>query len=264
MRRSLASLCLLLAANLLAGPAPARAHILEPAGFGPAVGANGATDAQPIHVAPADDDGTIASIEEAAAAEIRTLGQLAREYVWQGMLHIWKGWRHLAFVLCLCLLTSGRRLFWLITAFTVAHSISLLLSFFGIVSVSVVLVEIFIALSIAFMAREAIIAGKIPRIDSHMARYLTIVAAFGLLHGLGFATWLKALGVVAEERIGALLFFHLGIEMGQLVFVAAVTAAMMVLKPLSLARPVRLAALCGVGAAGCFWVIERVAQFVTA
>lgn len=196
------------------------------------------------------------------AAVERPLVQVAADYLWQGVVHILLGWDHLAFVLCLCLLTRGKTLLALITTFTIGHSLSLALAFFEVVTIPVPPVEAVIALSIAFMAREALRAD--PGADESRAiqvRYMTVVGAFGLLHGLGFASVLGELGVVQAERVPGLIFFNLGVEAGQLLFVGVVTGVMWAARQVQAAQPVRMAALYGAGALGLFWVFERVVGF---
>lgn len=196
------------------------------------------------------------------AARSRTLPQVAVEYTWQGIVHILGGWDHLAFVLCLCLLARGRFLLLLVTTFTIGHSLSLALAFFDIVKVPVPPVEAVIALSIAFMAREAIRARGDDMSDPHRRRrQLAVVAGFGLLHGLGFATVLRELGVAPGERLSGLLFFNGGVELGQLIFVLCVLSVMKLASLFDYDRSVRQAALYGAGIVGCFWVFERVIGF---
>lgn len=206
------------------------------------------------------DDGIAVPIGETAATE-RPLPQIAREYLGQGIVHIWMGWDHLAFVLCLCLLASGRELLGLVTAFTAGHSISLALAFFELVSMPIPPVEAAIALSIAFMAREALFASGRIEDRRTLRRHLVVVSLFGLLHGLGFASALGELGVSPGERASALVFFNMGVEFGQLMFVALVSGVMLALRRVSLAQPVREIALYGTGAIGAFWMIERVVGF---
>jgi len=193
----------------------------------------------------------------------RPLPQIATYYTWQGILHILGGWDHLAFVLCLCLLARGRYLVMLVTTFTIGHSISLALAFFDVIRIPVPPVEAVIALSIAFMAREALLTWRSdePASESQQRRQLSVVAGFGLLHGLGFATVLRELGVAPAERVSGLLFFNAGVEVGQLIFVAFVVGVMKLAGSLYRAEPVRQAALYGAGIIGCFWAIERVAGF---
>lgn len=208
-----------------------------------------------------DEEGLAMPLD--AATEHRELSAVATEYTGLGIIHILEGLDHLAFVLCLCLLTRGGTLLLLVTAFTLGHSISLALSFLGIVNIPVPPVEATIALSIAFMAREALLARrKLDEIESRSTRYMAVVAAFGLLHGLGFASVLGDLGVAPGERIAGLIFFNVGVELGQLAFVAAVTAVMWLATRIRIDAPLRTAALYGVGIVGVFWTVERVAGFV--
>ncbi|GGE07203.1 hypothetical protein GCM10011529_12010 [Polymorphobacter glacialis] len=192
----------------------------------------------------------------------RPFTTVAGDFLTQGFWHILGNWDHLAFVLCLCMLTRGRTLVMLVTIFTVGHSLSLALAFFEVVSVPVPPVEAVIALSIAFMAREALLAKNPGHEDrTTRLRYAVVVGAFGLLHGLGFATVLGELGVPDHERVTGLVFFNLGVEAGQLAFVAAVISLAALARTAGQAQPFRLAALYGAGAIGSFWLFERVASF---
>jgi len=203
-----------------------------------------------------------------AGAESRLLSSVARDYVYLGVTHILDGVDHLAFVLCLCLLTSGLRLLGLITAFTLGHSISLALAFLGVVHVPGPPVEATIALSIAFMAREVLLAKRASRaagVSSAAAadgtriprRHVAVVAGFGLLHGLGFASALGELGVSAGERITGLVFFNLGVEAGQLMFVACVSIVLLLARSFRVLQPLRFAALYAAGILGLFWTFDR-------
>lgn len=211
---------------------------------------------------PGGTGGIRIPVGEVAAPE-RTWTQIAPEFFRQGVLHIWMGWDHLAFVLCLALLARGRDLLWLVSAFTLGHSISLALAFFELVRTPVPPVEAAIALSIAFMAREALLIGRGGHVFAYR-RQLIVVSLFGLLHGLGFATALGELGVQHGEKVPALIFFNIGVEAGQIAFVAAIMAVMAGLRMFALATPVRNAALYAVGAIGCFWMVERISAFVIA
>lgn len=150
--------------------------------------------------------------------------RLARRYLTLGMEHILLGVDHLLFVLGLLLLVrSVGALVKTITAFTLAHSLTLGAAVLGFVSVATGPVEAAIALSIVLLARE-IVVGR--RGATHLVhRWPWIVAfVFGLLHGLGFAGALGRIGLRSEDIPLALLFFNLGVELGQLAFVAVVLA----------------------------------------
>ncbi len=152
---------------------------------------------------------------EAAPSKI----QLTRTYVSLGVEHILYGIDHLLFVLGLMLLVRDfRSLVKTITAFTVAHSITLAAATLGLVHVQVAPVEATIALSILFLAAELV---RSQRGESGIAqRAPWIVAfAFGLLHGLGFASTLGNMGLPHSDIPLALLLFNVGVELGQLGFV---------------------------------------------
>jgi hydrogenase/urease accessory protein HupE len=189
-------------------------------------------------------------------------------YTLLGIGHILLGFDHLLFVLALLLLVDGtRRLIMTITAFTIAHSITLVFATLGFVSVPGPPVEAMIALSIVFVASE-IIHGRQGR-PGLTQRYPWVVAfAFGLLHGLGFAGALAEVGLPQASIPLALLFFNVGVEIGQLLFIAAV------LLLLALGR--RVLAMTGrheppgwlwrlppyaIGGMASYWVFERVAGF---
>lgn len=137
-------------------------------------------------------------------------------YVWQGILHIVpNGWDHALFVLGLLLgAATFKQLTVLITAFTLAHSITLILVTFGAILSPVAYVELLIACSIVWVAAENIL------FKSHTWRRYLLVTVFGLLHGMGFAQALKALGLPTTGYIEALVSFNVGIEIAQLGIVA--------------------------------------------
>ncbi len=203
------------------------------------------------------EGGVIIPLGQLESPQELSWGETAGRYGFLGFEHILIGWDHLAFVACLVFLITGWRLLVLVTAFTAGHSLSLALSFLGFINIPSPPVEAIIALSIAFMAREALL-GKGNRPGRRSA---LIVGLFGLLHGLGFASVLTALGIGTGERITGLLFFNLGVEAGQIAFVAALIALLFLLKktvPQLQARPALLYAL---GSLGLFWFVERVAGF---
>lgn len=195
---------------------------------------------------------------------VRSFAEVAMEFTWQGIVHILEGLDHLAFILCLCLLARGGLLLLLVTAFTVGHSISLALAYLGVIDVPVLPMEATIALSIAFMAREAWLARtRDPdSVKRGRWRYVTVVVVFGLLHGLGFASVLGELGVSARERIVGLVFFNVGVEIGQLMFVAVILMLTWVLRRLRVESFATAAALLLVGALGMFWTFERVGAYL--
>jgi hydrogenase/urease accessory protein HupE len=193
----------------------------------------------------------------------RSAWQIAGDYTLLGIDHILSGFDHLAFVLALLLIVSGaRRLLITVTSFTVAHSITLAAATLGVMWVPGPPVEAVIALSILFLAGELV---KVNRgLPSLTARNPWIVAfAFGLLHGFGFAGALGEIGLPQSEVALALLMFNVGVEIGQLLFIAASLAVIWLLQRLHKDWPAWLqhAPAYGIGGLAAFWVIERIAGF---
>jgi hydrogenase/urease accessory protein HupE len=184
-------------------------------------------------------------------------------YLKLGVEHILLGIDHLLFVLALLLITRGTwRLVKTITAFTVAHSITLGLAALGFVHVPSAPVEAVIALSIVFVAAE-IIHLRRGR-EGITARAPWIVSfRFGLLHGFGFAGALSEIGLPAGHIPLALLFFNLGVEAGQLMFVAAAMAAVVLVRQVRVFLPgwVEEPVPYAIGSVAMFWVIQRVTAF---
>jgi hydrogenase/urease accessory protein HupE len=191
--------------------------------------------------------------------------EVVRTYTVLGIEHILLGFDHLLFVLALVLIVRGTRTLLLtITAFTVAHSISLALATLGVVHVPGPPVEAIIALSIVFVASE--IVHQQRGLESLAARKPWVVAfTFGLLHGLGFAGALAEVGLPENAIPLSLLFFNVGVELGQVAFVAVVIAvARLGVRLLGTrAAPRRMATATAylIGTVASYWTIERVAQF---
>jgi hydrogenase/urease accessory protein HupE len=198
---------------------------------------------------------------EAAAGGL----QVARTFVMHGIDHILFGFDHLLFVLALVLIARDwRSLLWTVTAFTAAHSITLTLATLGFVNVPGPPVEAAIALSILLLAAEII---RIRRGQSSLtARRPWVVAfAFGLLHGLGFAGALADLSLPTGDIPLALLFFNIGVEIGQLLFIAVVILVVASARRLKVPRPVGRYAFAtatyAIGIMASVWFLERVAGF---
>lgn len=179
----------------------------------------------------------------------------------QGVEHILLGVDHLLFVLGLLLIV---RTPWMlvktITAFTVAHSVTLAVATFGIASVPAAPLNAAIALSILFLGPEIVRAWRGQ--TSFTIRHPWVVAfAFGLLHGFGFASGLTALGLPRAEIPLALLAFNVGVEVGQLAFVALVLLLARAFRTLDVRWPraLELAPAYLIGSLGAFWTIQRVA-----
>lgn len=210
------------------------------------------------HVLTADEPAFV--VPEAGGA-----ADLMRGYGLLGVEHILGGFDHLLFVLALVLLVrGGRRLVGTVTAFTVGHSVTLALAVVGWVRVPQQPVEALIAASIYLLAVELARPAKPHEGWIERAPWL-VAGPFGLLHGLGFAGALAEVGLPAGEIPLALLSFNLGIEVGQLAFVAAVLVLRRGLRALPVPWPARAAYAPAylIGSLAAFWVCERVAASFT-
>ena len=184
-------------------------------------------------------------------------------YTSYGIEHILAGFDHLLFVLALILLiANGRQVLFAVTAFTVAHSLTLAVATLGIFRPAQQPIEAVIALSILFLAVE--LAHKARGHDSLTQRWPWIVAfGFGLLHGFGFASALLAAGLPQQDIPVALLFFNLGVELGQVAFIGVVLAAIYLLRRTLLFQQMWLqpVPVYAIGVVAAFWTTERVLGF---
>ena len=211
---------------------------------------------QMVRLTP-DETGLVVESETSSLDVIRV-------YTALGVEHILGGVDHLLFVFALLLIvTSFRRLVGTITAFTLAHSITLAAATLGYVHVAQAPVEAVIALSILFLATE-IIHNRQGR-PGLAKRFPWLVAfIFGLLHGFGFAGALAEIGLPEQSIPLALLFFNVGVELGQLLFVLVVIGAGWVLRRLATQRILQggeVAASYLIGSLSAFWLIERTYSF---
>lgn len=203
-----------------------------------------------------------------------TTAGVARQYTSLGITHIITGYDHLLFLACLIFIAgAGRRIVYTVTGFTLAHSVTLALAALGAIHVPAPPVEAAIALSIVFVATEI---ARNRRATLTWRYPITVSSSFGLLHGLGFASVLGEIGLPQTEIVPALLFFNLGIEAGQLVFVGIVLLMGYALRAvLSGRRPegaggsrsmvsarLQIPTAYVVGALASFWMIERIGGFL--
>jgi hypothetical protein len=191
-----------------------------------------------------------------SAEDQRGMGELARAYTVLGVEHILSGYDHLMFVLALLFLVGfNRRLLLTITAFTLAHSLTLALSALGVLTLRPPPVEATIALSIMLVAWEAL------RKDNTLSkRWPALVAfLFGLVHGLGFAGALKEIGLPQKHLSVALLTFNVGVELGQLLVVALAFAVYRALARAPQFVAARTPALYVIGSVAAYWSISRIA-----
>lgn len=192
---------------------------------------------------------------------------VALQYGLLGIEHIWTGVDHLLFLVCLLWVAgTWRRILITITGFTLAHTITLILSALEVVRVPVPPVEASIALSIVFLATEI---AKGPRASITWRYPIAVSSSFGLLHGFGFAAALSEIGLPQTELLTGLLFFNVGVEIGQVLFAAGVIGLMRLVQRLGSERfadmhhgaVLRTVSGYSVGALAVFWLIERGAAF---
>lgn len=191
----------------------------------------------------------------AGALRVRGWPEVARDYLALGFTHIVpKGLDHILFVLGLFLLsTRWQPLLAQVTAFTVAHSITLALTMLGIFSLSPAIVEPLIAASIAYVAVENILTSRLQ------PWRLAVVFGFGLLHGMGFAGVLQEIGLPRGEFLTGLIAFNVGVECGQLTVIAL---AFILIRSWSRDKPwyrrrVMVPASAAIALVGLYWTVER-------
>ncbi len=195
-------------------------------------------------------------------AEIATVPdrlEVGKTYFALGVEHILTGYDHLLFVLSLVLLISGGwQVAKTVTAFTLAHSLTLVATALGLLSVARKPVEVCIALSIVFLAVEIVKArAGTPRLSERIP--WLVAFAFGLLHGFGFAGALAEIGLPQGEVPMSLFTFNLGVEAGQLIIVAAGLCGLALVRHFALPRLafVRTTSAYAIGSIASFWMIER-------
>ena len=190
--------------------------------------------------------------------------KIAADYWRMGTIHILEGADHLLFVLALLLIVDGLGpLLKAVTAFTVAHSITLALATLGVIHLPPAPTEAIISLSILFLAAE--IVHKHNGQMGLTERWPWLIAfSFGLFHGLGFAGALSEIGVPQAAVPLALLMFNVGVETGQLLFIAVVLVLLALLKRLPLTAPEGAWRVppYAIGSLAAFWTIQRVMSFM--
>jgi hydrogenase/urease accessory protein HupE len=190
-----------------------------------------------------------------SADDKRGMGEIARAYTLLGVGHILSGLDHLFFVLALLFLVGfNRRLVLALTAFTLAHSLTLALSALGWLTLRRPPVEAAIALSIVLVAAEAL-----HNKTTLSRRWPALVAfLFGLVHGLGFAGALKDIGLPQNHLLLALLTFNVGVELGQLLVVAAAYPIYRAVASWPKFAVARAPALYAIGSIAAYWSIGRI------
>jgi hypothetical protein len=218
----------------------------------------------PVAVAVRWLDGTSVEVmvepDDPTVALAPSAGRLVSSWIELGVEHIFGGLDHVAFVLGLLLVVGAsnlRRLVATITAFTLAHSVTLALAVLGLLTLPSAPVEATIAASVVLVAREG----------THDADTITrrapwaVALVFGLVHGLGFAGALTETALPQANLGFALLGFNLGVELGQLAIIFAVIATVRLLPPST--HRLRIPACYTIGLLGAWWLIDRTAAIVT-
>lgn len=209
-----------------------------------------------VHLSANRQNPTV-SIPLADAAEPPAL----KHYLPMGFTHIAGGYDHLILVLLLCLMARSKQLLWVVTSFTLAHSASLALATLGHIQAPALVVESCIALSLMLLAAELLRQVKDSSYSSITLRYPAAMAfTFGLIHGLGFAGALAETGLPDDAAWQALLLFNIGVELGQLAFVA-VLLSLYAIASSTVARQVlpkiKPPMLYGIGGLAAFWFWQR-------
>ncbi len=196
-----------------------------------------------------------------SADDRRGRGEIATAYTLLGVEHILSGYDHLLFVIGLLFLVGFRRqLVWTVSAFTLAHSLTLASAALGWLSLRSAPVEACIALSIVLVACEAL------RPQATLSRRLPALVAFvfGLVHGLGFAGVLQEIGLPQQHLVVALLSFNVGVELGQLLVVGLAWALVRALRQRAWAPRLAVPALYAIGSVAAYWSWTRMAAIVMA
>jgi hydrogenase/urease accessory protein HupE len=216
-----------------------------------------------LRIAPLNRPPQVARLTAARAmvevSSVPDRWEVARSYFMLGVEHILTGYDHLLFVIALVLLlTRPRAIVGAATAFTVAHSLTLIGTTLGLIGLPQAPVEALIALSIVFLAVEVVKQDPAhPRL-SQRAPWI-VAFGFGLIHGFGFAGALREIGLPESDVPVALLTFNLGVEAGQLLIVASCLAVLALLRRFipPAVRPAVLAASYAIGITASFWFVER-------
>jgi len=184
------------------------------------------------------------------------------DYLRSGIDHILGGWDHLLFVIGLVLLVKRRQLIGVATAFTLAHSITLALAVFGLISLPGRPVEILIAASLVLLAVEIIKNNNGHHTLSAQRPYL-ISFAVGLIHGCGFASALADVGLPDGLQAYALALFNLGVELGQISVIVVIILGLWGMSKISPILPVKTRKIMTymIGGIGMFWMIERLSIY---
>ena len=184
-----------------------------------------------------------------------TRSEVVRTYLHLGYTHILpKGLDHILFVIGIFLLSTRiKPMLVQVTTFTVAHTMTLGLTIYGVLSLPSTVVEPLIALSIAYVAIENLVTSELK------PWRIALVFTFGLLHGMGFAGVLSELGLPRSEAVPALMSFNLGVEGGQITVIAAMFLALGWVRHKSWYRSVAVVPLSvAIAGVGLYWTVTRI------
>jgi hydrogenase/urease accessory protein HupE len=201
---------------------------------------------------PADFPGAAGTHEDNLLA-------VAKRFIVLGMEHIWIGYDHLLFLLSVILLSrSLKNILVLVTSFTLAHSVTLILAGLGIVEISPRIVEPAIAATIAYLAVRNALALRTGDTDSHTSERWATTFGFGLIHGLGFATALAETGIPENYFVSSLLIFNVGIEIGQLAVLAIAVPLLFLIDRFPYRRAVLLSVSGVTFLVATVWFVSRI------
>jgi len=210
-----------------------------------------------------DAEFTFSRIPETFGEKASAVFATVKQFIAEGMKHIFSGYDHILFVLALLVGVTGLwRLVKIITAFTIAHSITLILSAFDLVSVAPIIVEPLIALSIAYVAFEKYILDFLRKyfntVKTEVISHRWKVAfGFGLIHGLGFAGVLKEIRIPDNVFVWSLLSFNIGVEIGQIIIIALFFPLLyFTIRYTWQKKAVTIFSIL-IGSIGLFWFIQR-------
>lgn len=187
----------------------------------------------------------------------------AKHYLWIGVEHIIYGWDHLLFVIGLTLLVARRQILGVATAFTIAHSITLALAAFGLLTIPIRPVEILIAASIVLLGVEIMRKRKGIKSLASERPYL-ISFAIGLIHGCGFASALSEIGLPKGTELLALLLFNIGVELGQFAIVGLTILALIAIAKIGkkALQRTEIFLTYSLASIAMFWFIQRMSDYI--
>jgi len=187
----------------------------------------------------------------------------AKYYLWIGVEHIIYGWDHLLFVIGLTLLVTRRQILGVATAFTLAHSLTLGLAAFELITLPIRPVEILIAASIVLLGVEIIRKQRGHKSLATKRPYL-ISFTIGLIHGCGFASALSEIGLPKGTELLALLLFNIGVELGQFAVIGLTILALITIAKFSkkALRKTEIFLTYGLASVAMFWVIQRMSDYI--